>query len=120
MQTNLDVATGLLRKYKMQVDCVLSGREAVAKIQQEKPVYNADFMDHMMPEMDGIETTEAIRGIGTEYAVKIPVIALTANAIQGTEEMFYAHGFQAFLSKPIDIMQLDSVIRKWIRSIREE
>jgi CheY-like chemotaxis protein len=119
MQTNLDVATGLLRKYKMQVDCVLSGREAIEKIQSENPLYNAIFMDHMMPEMDGIETTEVIRNIGTEYAEKIPIVALTANAIQGTEEMFYAHGFQAFLPKPIDTMLLDSIIHKWIRSNKE-
>jgi signal transduction histidine kinase/ActR/RegA family two-component response regulator len=114
MQTNLDVAEGLLRKYKMQVDCVLSGQEALERIRLGVPLYNAVFMDHMMPEMDGIETAQAIRSLPTEYAKKIPIIALTANAIQGTEEMFYSHGFQAFLSKPVDIMQLDSVIRKWI------
>jgi CheY-like chemotaxis protein len=69
----------------------------------------------MMPGMDGIETVSTIRSLGTEYAKKIPVIALTANAIQGTEAMFYANDFQAFLSKPIDIMQLDLIVRKWIR-----
>jgi CheY-like chemotaxis protein len=78
-------------------------------------------MDHMMPGMDGVEATDAIRAIGTEYAQKIPVIALTANAIQGTREMFYGHGFQAFISKPIDIIELDSVIRRWVRDeTREE
>jgi signal transduction histidine kinase/CheY-like chemotaxis protein len=117
MQTNLDVAMGLLGKYKMHVDCVLSGHEAVERIRLGVPVYNAIFMDHMMPEMDGIEATNAIRDLSTEYAKKIPVIALTANAIQGAEEMFYAHGFQAFISKPIDIMQLDSVVRKWIKQV---
>jgi CheY-like chemotaxis protein len=115
MQTNLDVAAGLLGKYKMQIDCVLSGPEAVERIRQGVPVYNAIFMDHMMPEMDGVETADAIRNLSTKYAKEIPIIALTANAIQGTEEMFYVHGFQAFLSKPIDIMQMDSVIRKWIK-----
>ncbi|MCL2293809.1 MAG: ATP-binding protein, partial [Spirochaetes bacterium] len=114
MQINLDVASGLLRKYKMQVDCVLNGKKAIELIRCGKPVYNAIFMDHMMPEMDGIETANTIRAIGTEYARKIPVVALTANAIQGTEDIFYAHGFQAFLSKPIDIMQLDSIIKKLI------
>jgi CheY-like chemotaxis protein len=120
MQTNLDVAAGLLGKYKMQVDCLLSGQEAIERIRlggqlpPAAPVYNVIFMDHMMPEMDGIETVNAIRNLDSEYAKKTPIIALTANAIQGTEEMFYAQGFQAFLSKPIDIMQLDSVIRKWI------
>ncbi|MDR2943399.1 MAG: transporter substrate-binding domain-containing protein [Treponema sp.] len=116
MQTNLDVAAGLLRKYKMQVDCLISGREAIERIRQGRPVYNAIFMDHMMPGMDGIETADRIRAIGTEYAEKIPIIALTANAILGTEDMFYKHGFQAFISKPIDIMEMDSVIRKWVRN----
>jgi HPt (histidine-containing phosphotransfer) domain-containing protein len=70
--------------------------------------------------MDGIETADAIRALGTEYAQRIPIIALTANAIHGTEEMFYEHGFQAFISKPIDIMELDSVIRKWVRDESQE
>ncbi|MDR0486628.1 MAG: transporter substrate-binding domain-containing protein, partial [Treponema sp.] len=114
MQTNLDVAAGLLRKYKMQVDCLTNAKEAISRIQNESPVYNAIFMDHMMPGMDGVEATVAIRMLESEYAQKIPVIALTANAIHGTEEMFYEHGFQAFISKPIDIMELDSVVRKWL------
>jgi len=120
MQTNLDVAAGLLRKYKMQVDCVSSGQESVEKIRDGTPVYNAIFMDHMMPGMDGIEAAHKIRELGTEYAKKIPIIALTANAIHGTEEMFYKQGFQAFISKPIDIMELDSVIRKWVRDEAKE
>jgi len=70
--------------------------------------------------MDGIETAERIRALGTEYAKKIPIIALTANAIQGTEEMFHEHGFQAFISKPIDIMDMDTVIRKWVRDDKHE
>jgi signal transduction histidine kinase/CheY-like chemotaxis protein len=120
MQTNLDVAASLLGKYKLQVDCVLSGKEAVERIQSgalvppEAPVYNAIFMDHMMPEMDGIETVNKIRDLGTDYAKKIPVFALTANAIQGTEKLFFKNDFQAFLTKPIDIIKMDAVIRKWI------
>ena len=120
MQTNLDVASGLLRKYKMQVDCLSSGREAVERIRSGNQSYNAIFMDHMMPGMDGIETADKIRALGTEYTKKLPIIALTANAIHGTEEMFYEHGFQAFISKPIDIMELDSVIRKWVRNEAKE
>jgi PAS domain S-box-containing protein len=115
MQTNLDVAAGLLRQYKMQVDCLQSGQEAINRIRQGTPVYNAIFMDHMMPGMDGIEAAQEIRALGTDYAQKIPLIALTANAIHGTEDMFYEHGFQSFVSKPINIMELDSVLRKWIR-----
>jgi CheY-like chemotaxis protein len=116
MQTNLDVAAGLLRKYKMQVDCLHSGPEAIERIRGGSPVFNAIFMDHMMPGMDGIEAAGAIRSLDTEYARKIPIIALTANAIQGTDTMFYEHGFQAFISKPIDIMELDSVIKKWVHN----
>jgi PAS domain S-box-containing protein len=120
MQTNLDVAAGLLRKYKMQVDCLSTGQDAVKRIKQGSPVYSAIFMDHMMSGMNGIETAEAIRALGTEYAQKVPIIALTANAIHGTEEMFYEHGFQAFISKPIDVLEMDSVIRKWIRNESQE
>jgi signal transduction histidine kinase/HPt (histidine-containing phosphotransfer) domain-containing protein len=120
MQANLDVASGLLRKYNMQVDCLSSGQDAVNRIRGGAPVYNAIFMDHMMPGMDGIETADNIRALGAEYAKNIPIIALTANAIQGTEKMFYEHGFQAFTTKPIDVMELDSVIRKWVRDEKRE
>ena len=114
MQVNLDVAAALLGKYKMQVDCVLNGEEAIERIYSGQKFYNAIFMDYMMPGMDGIETATSIRHLGTEYAQKIPIIALTANAIAGTEDMFYVNGFQDFLSKPIDIMKLDTVVLKWI------
>jgi CheY-like chemotaxis protein len=78
-------------------------------------------MDHMMPEMDGIEATRIIREeTGTAYARNIPIIALTANAIIGNEKMFLEKGFQAFISKPIDVMQLDAVIRQWVRNRKAE
>jgi signal transduction histidine kinase/CheY-like chemotaxis protein/HPt (histidine-containing phosphotransfer) domain-containing protein len=120
MQTNLDVASGLLSKYQMQVDCLTNGQAAIERIKAGTPAYNAIFMDHMMPGMDGIETVDRIRALGTEYAKKIPIIALTANAIQGTDKMFYAHDFQAFISKPIDVMELDSALRKWVRDDTRE
>ncbi|MCL2815662.1 MAG: transporter substrate-binding domain-containing protein [Oscillospiraceae bacterium] len=120
MQTNLDVVAGLLRKYKMQVECVTNGYEALERIRFGRPYYNVVFMDHMMPGMDGIETTDAIRALGTDYARQIPIIALTANAIHGTVNIFYEHDFQDFVSKPIDIMQLDSAVRKWIRNTKPE
>ena len=115
VMTNLDVTSGLLRKYKMQVDCLDNGPAAIERIKNGDPVYNAIFMDHMMPDMDGIETADHIRALGTEYAKKIPIIALTANAIHGTDQLFYAHDFQAYITKPIDMAELDSVIRKWVR-----
>jgi CheY-like chemotaxis protein len=112
---NLDVAAGMLRKYKMQVDCVQSGREAVDSIQAGEPVYNAVFMDHMMPGMDGVEATKLIRSLGTDYAEKIPIIALTANAVAGSEQMFLNNGFNAFLPKPFNAPLLDSVVKQWVK-----
>ena len=113
-RTNLDVAVGMLGKYKMAVDCVMSGQEAIDLITLAEPVYDAVFMDHMMPGMDGVEATQLIRGIDTEYAKTLPVIALTANAVAGNETMFLDKGFQAFLPKPISFMKLDAVIKQWI------
>ena len=114
--TNLDVAKGMMKPYGMKVDCVFSGLQAIKKIQTESPRYNAIFMDHMMPEMDGIEATRVIREeIGTDYAKNIPIIALTANALVGNEELFLKNGFQAFISKPIDMLKLDSVLRRFVR-----
>jgi len=121
MQTNLDVASGILRKYKMQVDVLNNGPAAIDRVRAGTPVYDVIFMDHMMPGMDGIETVDKIRAIGTEYAKKVPIIALTANAIQGTDKMFFEHDFQAFITKPIDVIEMDSVLRKWVRDdTREE
>ncbi|WP_010258631.1 ATP-binding protein [Treponema primitia] len=114
--TNLDVARGMMKPYGMQIDCASSGPEAIELIRNANVTYNAIFMDHMMPGMDGIEATRIIREeIGTEYAKTVPIIALTANAIVGNEDMFLQNGFQAFLSKPIDIMRMDVIISHWVR-----
>jgi len=118
--TNLDVAKGLMKPYQMQIDCVTGGWEAVEAMHNENIRYNAIFMDHMMPGMDGIEATRLIREIGTDYAKNIPIIALTANAIVGNEKMFLDKGFQAFVSKPIEIARLDAVIREWVRDKEQE
>jgi CheY-like chemotaxis protein len=119
--TNLDVARGLMKPYGMQVDCVISGQRAIDVIKDEKVHYNAIFMDHMMPGIDGIEATRIIREeVGTEYAKNIPIIALTANAIAGNESMFLSKGFQAFISKPVEIPRLDEVIRHWVRDKEQE
>jgi signal transduction histidine kinase/HPt (histidine-containing phosphotransfer) domain-containing protein len=118
---NLDVAKGMMKPYRMMLDCVTSGQEAVDAIRDEKVKYNAVFMDHMMPVMDGIEAVRIIREeIGTEYAKTIPIIAFTANAIAGNEEMFLSKGFQAFISKPVDIHRLDAIIRQWVRDEEQE
>ena len=119
-QTNLDVAAGMLRKYKIKVDCVTSGREAIERIACGEPVYNVVFMDHMMPEMDGIEAMKRIRALDSEYARSVPIISLTANAITGNDKMFVESGFQAYLSKPIDMLQLDTILKKWVRNKARE
>jgi CheY-like chemotaxis protein/HPt (histidine-containing phosphotransfer) domain-containing protein/anti-sigma regulatory factor (Ser/Thr protein kinase) len=113
--TNLDVVKGIMKPYGMKVDCASSGREAI-KLVREGVKYNAIFMDQMMPEMDGLEATSIIRNeIDSEYAKTVPIIALTANAVIGNEELFLNSGFQAFLSKPIDITLMDAIIRQWVR-----
>jgi PAS domain S-box-containing protein len=118
--TNLDVAAGMLGKYKMHVECVLSGKEALDRISAGEPIYNAIFMDHMMPGMDGIEATKLIRSLGTKYAENIPIIALTANVVAGNEQMFLDNGFSAFLPKPFNVMLLDSIIQHWVRDKSRE
>jgi signal transduction histidine kinase/DNA-binding NarL/FixJ family response regulator/HPt (histidine-containing phosphotransfer) domain-containing protein len=121
VQTNLDVAKGILKPYGMQVDCVISGIDAIERIRNSDTIYDAIFMDHMMPEMDGIEATRIIREeIDSDYARNIPIIALTANAIVGNEEIFLGKGFQAFLSKPVDVMRMDQVLRQWVRNKERE
>ena len=107
---NLHVARGLLAPYGLQVDTAVSGREAVEKAQSRD--YDLIFMDHMMPEMDGVETAESIRKIGG-YA-QTPIVALTANALRGMRELYLEKGFQDYLSKPISPEALDEVINKFL------
>jgi CheY-like chemotaxis protein len=118
--TNLDVAKGMMKPYGMHIDCVTGGQQAIDAIRDEKVRYNAIFMDHMMPGMDGIEATRRIREIGTDYAGRITIIACTANALAGNEEMFLHKGFQAFLSKPIEMNRLDEILHRWVRDKEQE
>jgi PAS domain S-box-containing protein len=113
--TNLEVARALMKPYKLTIHCLLGGRQAIETIREGKIEYDAVFMDHVMPEINGIEAVRVIRSeIGTEYAKNVPIIALTANAIAGNEDMFLKNGFQAFLSKPIDVIRLDALLNEWI------
>jgi signal transduction histidine kinase/CheY-like chemotaxis protein len=112
IKTNLDVAEGLLAPYAMQVDCCLSGEEAVVLTQKKN--YDLVLMDHMMPGMDGIETTRTIRALGGERYQKLPIVVLTANAMVGMRDMFLEKGFNDYLSKPIVIAKLDDVMARWI------
>ena len=104
----------------MRVDCVTSGEDAINRISAGEPVYDAVFMDHMMPGMDGMEATRAIRTLGTLYAESVPVIALTANAVAGNEQMFLDNGFNAFLPKPFNAVFLDAVVQRWVRDKTKE
>jgi CheY-like chemotaxis protein/HPt (histidine-containing phosphotransfer) domain-containing protein len=108
--TNLYVARGLLTPYGLSLDTASSGFEAVDKV-KDGAVFDIIFMDHFMPQMDGMETTKKLRDLGD----KNPLVALTANAIVGQAEMFLENGFDSFISKPIDIRQLNAILNKYIR-----
>ena len=110
ISTNLYVAKGLLASYDLPVDTAQSGFAAIEKIKSGR-TYDIVFMDHMMPDQDGIETTKHLRGMGYDR----PIVALTANAIAGQADMFLANGFDDFISKPIDIRHLNSILNKLIR-----
>jgi len=109
-ETNLFVAVRFMEPYKLRIDTAGSGFEAIDIINSGN-VYDIIFMDHMMPEMDGIEVTKRLRDSGYDQ----PIVALTANAMSGQAEMFRENGFDEFVSKPIDIHQLDSILIKFIR-----
>jgi signal transduction histidine kinase/CheY-like chemotaxis protein len=116
-QPNLNMAAGMLRKFNMQADCVLSGEEAVERIKNGEPEYNIIFMDLMMPEMDGLIATRLIRSLKTEYAKNIPVIALSAITTDETEDkkkQLFKAGFQAILSKPLTVAKVEAFIKDWI------
>jgi len=112
INTNLVVTAGLLAIYRSHVDTCTSGAEAILTVQREH--YDIIFMDHMMPEMDGIEATKIIRTLEGEYYRQVPIIALTANALIGMKEMFLANGFNDYLSKPIELSKLDDVLATWV------
>jgi len=120
VQTNLRLTRSMLQQYDIEVDCVTSGQQAVDLLRSGKNRYNAIFMDHMMPGMDGIQSLHLIRAIDSDYARSVPVIVLTANVISGNETMFLEQGFQAFLAKPIDPLQLDAILKKWVKSVQQE
>jgi CheY-like chemotaxis protein len=110
VETNLYVAKGLLAPYELSIDTAGSGDDAINKIKTGN-VYDIVFMDHMMPVMDGIETTKIIRSLGYTH----PIVALTANAVAGQTEMFLTSGFDDYISKPIDIRQLNLLLNRLIR-----
>lgn len=108
---NLTVASGLLKPLKMKIDTAQSAADAIEKIHHVK--YDLIFMDHMMPEVDGIEATHIIRRLLPSYT-DVPIIALTANAVGGAREMFIREGMNDFVAKPIDLKDALSKLRKWL------
>lgn len=111
---NLKVCQGLLGPYEMEVHTARSGWEAIEQITQVWP--DLVFMDHMMPDMDGVEATRRIRDMGKKdpYFAVLPIIALTANAMKGMKEFFLSNGFNGFISKPVELDALDDALVAWI------
>jgi signal transduction histidine kinase/DNA-binding NarL/FixJ family response regulator len=110
METNLYVARGFLQPYGLVIDIAFSGMEVIEKIEQGNE-YDLVFMDHMMPEMDGIEAVKIIRGKGYTR----PIVALTANALSGQSDVFMKNGFDGFISKPINIRELNAALNTFVR-----
>jgi CheY-like chemotaxis protein len=110
VESNLYVAEGLLSFYELKVETAVSGFSAIEKVRANK-TYDIIFMDHMMPLMDGIAATQKLRAMGYKGAI----VALTANALVGSAEMFKQNGFDDFVSKPIDVRELDLVLNRYVR-----
>ena len=107
---NLAVFKGLLKKTKATIDLARSGKEAIDKVITTS--YDVIYLDHMMPEMDGVETLQKMRELG--LLVGVPVIALTANAIEGAKELYIKQGFEDYLAKPVDGNDLEENLMKWL------
>lgn len=111
-EINLEVAVGLLEPLGMRIDTAESGKRALQMAQEKK--YHLIFMDHMMPVMDGIETTERLRQMEDEYYHTVPIVALTANALMDAREKFAKAGMDDFVAKPIEMKEICKCIRKWL------
>ena len=109
---NRKVATSMLKLYGFQIHEADSGKSAIELVKTHE--YDMIFMDHMMPEMDGMEAARIIRTECTETAAKTIIVALTANAIQGAREMYLENGFEDFLSKPFERTQMRELLERWI------
>ncbi|MCL2264890.1 MAG: transporter substrate-binding domain-containing protein [Treponema sp.] len=111
VESNIYVTKGMLMPYGLNIEAASSGFEVINKI-KDGSSYDIIFMDHMMPKMDGIETTKILRSMGYTNTI----IALTANALIGREEMFLKNGFDAFISKPVDSRELNLLLNDFIRN----
>lgn len=109
---NLKVISALLKNTQMQVDTALSGMECLKMLQKEK--YDIVFLDHMMPELDGVETLRNIRHLINNKNAETPIIMLTANAISGAKEEYLAEGFADYLTKPVQADVLERMVLKYL------
>ena len=107
---NLVVATSLFNDYEMIIDTAGSGKEAIQKYRDND--YDIVFMDHMMPEMDGVEAMKKIKAVAVDTHKEAVVVALTANAVSGAREMFINEGFDGFIAKPINIADFERVVQR--------
>ena len=109
-ETNLAVIKNLLKKTQMKIDLASSGKDALALVEKNK--YNVAFIDHMMPEMDGIETLEKMKEMPN--ARDTVFIVLTANAVSGAREQYLDAGFHDYISKPVDGIKLERVVKSYL------
>lgn len=112
---NLVVAMGIFKKYGFVVETAESGKEAIQKYRDGD--YTVVFMDHMMPEMDGVEAMKQIRHVAAEHHQNPVILALTANVLSGAREMFMQEGFDGFLAKPIDINEFERVMKRVLSEV---
>ena len=111
-EMNLKVFKGLLKNHDMQIDVAMSGRECLSLMEQNS--YHIIFMDHQMPEMDGVETLKQTALLQNNLSKDAVMIILTANAISGAKEMFIKEGFRDYLSKPVSLPKLEQMILKYL------
>jgi len=112
IEINLIVTEETLLTYGGEVDLVDCGAKAVQVVKEND--YDVVFMDHMMPEMDGVDVTKIIRALPEEKYQKLPIIALTANVVGDVRDMFLECGMNDFLSKPLDYTEIERVLREWL------
>lgn len=112
-KVNLKVTSTILRKFGIEARTMLSGYE-ILNCLDTGTQFDLIFMDHMMPELDGVETVKKIRLLEKSNCKTVPIIALTANAVMGVEEEFLAAGMNDTLYKPVDIEELKAMLSKWL------
>jgi len=111
-QVNIQVAEGLLKKFNITPDYVLSGYDALKKLEHNS--YDIIYMDHQMPGMDGIETMERIRQQENASGKHSIIVALSANAVNGARENFIKKGFDDFVAKPVQRRDFAANLQKWL------